>query len=411
MAVRGVGLRVIAVATLTVSVLALLTACGAGTGSKAPSHAAPKRPAALVSPMPMIAVSPVSDATRVPVSTEIGTDVANGTVSDVTLASTSGQPVAGFMRDDGSSWVPSTPLQFSQRYTAKVTVVDAAGRTTVATTSFATMPKPATRPISTSDNLYDGSEYGVAMPIVLDFGASIPAAFRARVQSRLFVNSSPAQTGAWSWVSDREIVYRPASYWKPGTTVTFRSTLGGLPVGRRMLDKNRTDTFAIGRDMRFAVTNRNHMITVTSAGKTIERYPISMGKPSTPSWSGQFVIMDRLPATVFDTLDEGPGGYRVAVQYAERLTWSGMFLHSAPWSVYAQGNMNVSHGCVNIGPANARWIFQNSLIGDPVSVSGTPRHVASGNGWTAWDQSWNEFIRGSATPFTVTVPDTRAPSL
>jgi Uncharacterized protein conserved in bacteria len=177
-----------------------------------------------------------------------------------------------------------------------------------------------------------------------------------------------------------------------------------------VLDKDRVATVTIGRDLEMSVTNKNHMLTVTSDGKVIKRYPISMGKASKPSWSGQFVIMDRLPATVFDTLDEGPGGYRVAVKYAERLTWSGTFLHSAPWSVYAQGHTNVSHGCVNIGPSNAKWIYQNSLVGDPVSISGTPRHVAEGNGWTAWDLSWPDFIKGSAVPVTVSVPNTYVPS-
>ena len=272
------------------------------------------------------------------------------------------------------------------------------------------MPKPATKPISTSFNLTGGGTYGVAMPIVIDFGASIPRASRQVVQSRLFVTSSPAQVGAWRWISDREVVYRSQSYWKTGTTLAVRAALGGLPIGGRVLDKDRAATVTIGRDLEMSVTNKNHMMTVTSNGKVIKRYPISMGKASTPSWSGQFVIMDRLPATVFDTLDEGPGGYRVAVKYAERLTWSGTFLHSAPWSVYAQGQTNVSHGCVNIGPSNAKWIYQNSMVGDPVSISGTPRHVAEGNGWTAWDLSWADFIKGSAVPVTVSVPSTYVPA-
>jgi lipoprotein-anchoring transpeptidase ErfK/SrfK len=192
--------------------------------------------------------------------------------------------------------------------------------------------------------------------------------------------------------------------------LSFRSALAGVPIGNRLLSTNESVTAKIGRDMEMAVTNRNHMITITQDGKTIKEFPISMGKPSTPSWSGQFVVMNRLYATIFDTLDAGPGGYRVAVNYAERLTWSGMFLHSAPWSVYAQGHTNVSHGCVNIGPSNARWIYQNSLVGDPVSVSGTPRHVAPGNGWTAWDMSWDDFIKDSPLPVTMTVPSTLTPS-
>jgi lipoprotein-anchoring transpeptidase ErfK/SrfK len=408
MAGRGTGLKLTATG-LALSVPLALGACSASPASKSATTAAKGR-AAAGSAAPTVLVSPKVNATKVPISVEIGTTADNGVVSAVSLASASGQQVAGAMRRDGSSWVPSAPLAFGQHYTATVTVTGIEGRTTQTSTSFVTMSKPVTKPISTSFNLISGGTYGVAMPIVIDFGTSIPKASRQAVQDRLFVASSPTQVGAWRWVSDREVVYRPQSYWKPGTTLAVRSALGGVPIGGRLLDKDRAANVTIGRDLEMSVTNRNHMITVTSNGKVIKRYPISMGKASTPSWSGQFVIMDRLPATVFDTLDEGPGGYRVAVKYAERLTWSGMFLHSAPWSVYAQGHTNVSHGCVNIGPSNAKWIYQNSMVGDPVSVSGTPRRVAEGNGWTAWDMSWADFIKGSAVPVTVSVPSTYVPS-
>jgi len=410
MAGRGTGLKLIATG-LAFSVPLALGACSGSPAAKTASTAGKGQAGAKgASSVPTIAISPKVNATKVPVSAEIRATASNGIVSAVSLVSASGQQVAGAMRRDGSSWVPSKPLAFGQSYTATVTVTGTEGRTTQTSTSFVTMPKPATKPISTSFNLTSGETYGVAMPIVIDFGTSIPRTGRPAVQNRLFVTSSPAQVGAWRWVSDREVVYRSQSYWKAGTTLAVRSALGGLPIGGRVLDKDRTANVTIGRDMEMSVTNKNHMMTVTSNGKVIKRYPISMGKRSTPSWSGQFVIMERLPATVFDTLDEGPGGYRVAVKYAERLTWSGTFLHSAPWSVYAQGHTNVSHGCVNIGPSNAKWIFQHSLVGDPVSISGTPRHVAEGNGWTAWDQSWPDFIKGSAMPVTVSVPSTYVPS-
>jgi lipoprotein-anchoring transpeptidase ErfK/SrfK len=407
MAGKGTGLKLTATG-LALSVPLILGACSGSPAVKSATTAAKAR--AEAKPMPTIALAPNINAMKVPISVEIKTTANNGVVSAVNLVSSSGTQVAGAMRGDGSSWVPSAPLAFGQHYTANVTVTGLDGRSAASTTSFVTMPKPATKPISTSFNLTDRQTYGVAMPIVIDFGASIPKASRAALQNRLFVTSSPAQIGAWRWISDREVVYRPQSYWKTGTTLSVRAALGGVPVGGRVLDKDRTAVVTIGRDLEMSVTNKNHMMTVTSNGKVIKRYPISMGKSSTPSWSGQFVIMDRLPATVFDTLDEGPGGYRVAVRYAERLTWSGTFLHSAPWSVYAQGHTNVSHGCVNIGPSNAKWVYQNSMVGDPVSISGTPRHVAEGNGWTAWDLSWVDFIKGSAVPVTVTVPSTFVPS-
>jgi lipoprotein-anchoring transpeptidase ErfK/SrfK len=111
------------------------------------------------------------------------------------------------------------------------------------------------------------------------------------------------------------------------------------------------------------------------------------------------VIMDKLTETVFDTTDtDGAAGYKTKIQYAQRITWSGQYIHSAPWSVGAQGHRNVSHGCVNVSPSNARWLFDKTLIGDPVIVKGTGDKLGYGDGWTPWNVSWSEFVKGSALP-------------
>jgi lipoprotein-anchoring transpeptidase ErfK/SrfK len=143
--------------------------------------------------------------------------------------------------------------------------------------------------------------------------------------------------------------------------------------------------------------------------------PVSLGKASTPSSSGTMVIMDKQPQTVFDTFAElGPrDGYRVNINDAQRLTWGGEFIHAAGWSVTDQGRRNVSHGCVNVSPANASWLFGRTKIGDPVTVKGTERQLVAGNGWTVWNMTWAEYVKGSALPVppelvatSTTVPDT-----
>src|SRR5258706_13700575 len=98
--------------------------------------------------------------------------------------------------------------------------------------------------------------------------------------------------------------------------------------------------------------------------------------------------------TIFDV----PGEYRVPIEYAERITWDGQYIHAAPWSVGDQGVDNVSHGCVNVSTENAAWIFDVSHIGDPVTVTGTEAHIAPGDGWTVWDLNWTDYIKGSALP-------------
>jgi lipoprotein-anchoring transpeptidase ErfK/SrfK len=117
-----------------------------------------------------------------------------------------------------------------------------------------------------------------------------------------------------------------------------------------------------------------------------------------PSSSGTTVIMEKLRNTVFDTrTDPNPANrYVTPVEYAQRLTWGGEFIHAAPWSVAQQGHVNVSHGCVNVSTANAAWLFGVTLVGTPVTTKGTERALQQGNGWTDWSMSWAAYQAGSA---------------
>jgi lipoprotein-anchoring transpeptidase ErfK/SrfK len=65
-----------------------------------------------------------------------------------------------------------------------------------------------------------------------------------------------------------------------------------------------------------------------------------------------------------------PEGYKITVNYAVRVNWGGVYVHSAPWSVGSQGYANVSHGCINLGPDNAAWYFNQVNIGDPIIING-----------------------------------------
>jgi lipoprotein-anchoring transpeptidase ErfK/SrfK len=179
--------------------------------------------------------------------------------------------------------------------------------------------------------------------------------------------------------------------------------VGGLPTGGgRYGDRDRSATAKIGRSFVMSVENKTKKMTVVESGKTVRTMLVSLGKRSTPSSSGTMVIMDKHTSTIFDTTDtDGADGYRMTIAYAQRLTWSGQYIHSAPWSVGAQGHRNVSHGCVNLSPSNARWLFGKTLIGDPITVRGTGDRLVYGNGWTPWNVSWTEFAKGSALP----IPD------
>jgi lipoprotein-anchoring transpeptidase ErfK/SrfK len=65
---------------------------------------------------------------------------------------------------------------------------------------------------------------------------------------------------------------------------------------------------------------------------------------------------------------DAPDGYRLAVDYAVRISSRGLYVHSAPWAVNAMGFQNTSHGCISLSPAEAEWYFNNVNVGDPVIV-------------------------------------------
>src|ERR1700741_3064593 len=61
---------------------------------------------------------------------------------------------------------------------------------------------------------------------------------------------------------------------------------------------------------------------------------------------------------------DAPEGYRTTVEVASRVSNSGIFYHSAPWSIGDQGQRNVSHGCINMSTENAAWLQSISNKGD-----------------------------------------------
>src|SRR3954454_2428066 len=239
---RGSGMvsmrrSLVAVVVTAVMTPLLLSACGdkGDKGDKkdasiaAPARSAPVTESA-VAPV-SLTLTPAAGKKNVPVSAEIGLKVSGGKVSTVTLTDSKGKAVSGGLRDDGSAWVPSKPLKTKQRYAASVVATAADGSTKTATTSFTTMGAPAHR-TGTGLYLFDDHTYGVAMPVVAEFSPGIKKADRAAVQKRMFVKTDPPQPGTWSWTSSgTQAFYRAPKFWQPGTKLTVRLALGGLPTG------------------------------------------------------------------------------------------------------------------------------------------------------------------------------------
>jgi lipoprotein-anchoring transpeptidase ErfK/SrfK len=395
--------RIVA-AALVAGTLLLSAGC---SGDKSPSWKGGSQgngsgSAASPSPEPTLSTvavtQPAPDATDVVASTEVKYTSEDPENTSVVVKDADGNDVDGTLDKDDKTWRPAKALQWGEKYTVTVNGTASEGKVGTITSAFTTMAKPA-KLVRITSFLGDGQTVGVGMPLIVKFGRAIPSKSRATVERRMIVTATPAQTGTWSWISPTEVHYRTKTFWKAGSKVSYTVRLQGVPMGDGWYGRSDLSVdLKIGRSFVMTVSGKTKKMTVRQNGKVINTIPVSLGKPSTPSSSGTMVVIEKKLHTVFDTMAElGPQeGYRTNIDFAQRITWSGQFIHAAPWSEGVQGKVNVSHGCVNVSEKMGAWLFSRTMMGDPITVSGTEAKLQNGNGWTDWNMSWDQFKKGSA---------------
>jgi lipoprotein-anchoring transpeptidase ErfK/SrfK len=247
----------------------------------------------------------------------------------------------------------------------------------------------------------DGAYVGVGQPIAVRFDENIPD--RRVAQEAITVTTNPPVEGAFYWLSNREVRWRPQSYWPPGTTVTVNVKTFGVDLGDGLYGQDdASSTFTIGDEVIATADDATKQLTVRRNGQVVKTMPISMGKNKTPTPNGTYTIGDRQARLIMDSSTYGvptnsPEGYRLEVDWATQMSYSGIYVHSAPWSVGSQGRENVSHGCLNASPENAQWFFNNTKRGDLVVVRGTVGSVLSGaEGLGDWNIPWSQWKAGNA---------------
>lgn len=385
----------------------VLLSSGCGHGDKSPtwqgggeSAQADGGASGAPSPEPTLSTvavtSPAADAKDVVAITEVkytSEDPANTTV---TVTDPKGQEVKGTLDKDGKVWKPEKALDYGTKYTVTVNGTATGGKGGSTSSTFTTMAKPS-KTIRVTSFLGDGQKVGVAMPLIIKFSKAIPEKYRGEVERRMTVTATPAQEGTWGWISPTEVHYRPKVFWKANSKVFYKVQLTGVPLGSGYYGKSDlTVDLNIGRAFVMTVSNKTKQMTVKQDGKVLKTIPVSLGKASTPSSSGTMVVMEKMKHTVFDTTDTDPvNGYKTPIDFAQRITWSGQFIHAAPWSEGKQGKVNVSHGCVNVSEAMGAWLFDRTMMGDPITVSGTEEKLKDGNGWTDWSLSYDQFKKKS----------------
>ena len=353
-----------------------------------------------------------SGAKRVDPAQKIVVTANGGQLADVTVMGPKG-PMKGKISDDGTVWTAKkNNLDFGATYTVSATAVDSRGVPTTQTDQFRTVePKDF---FNGSVQPGEGTTVGVGMPITVVFDHEVKN--KEEVERALVVRTPTPLVGAWSWNSGSEVQFRPKKYWPGNIDVTVDLNLKGVQGDKGVYgDQNTSTTFRVGTSMVIKVDADAHQAKVVRDGEKVRTIPVTTGKDGFETRSGTKLIVSKERTRIMDAATGGtdpndPEYYRLEVEYAMRITYSGEFLHAAPWSVGSQGYANVSHGCVGMSTDNAAWLYGLAKVGDVVEVTGTSNEQNLGNGITVWSETWDEWLEGSKNgPVETVGPEAIAP--
>jgi hypothetical protein len=350
--------------------------------------------------VPKVTATVLDGAVGVAVEEPVTLTAQGGVLGSVSMVDDAGDEIAGEVSPDGVTWTTTERLDYNKRYSVTARALGLGAVTTETLTFKSHSPANLTMPYLIPG---DGSVVGVGQPISVLFDESIPD--RAAAEKAITVTTTPSVQGAFYWLSNREVRWRPKEFWAPGTAVSVTVKTFGVDLGEGLYgQEDLTSNFTIGDSVIATADDYTKTLTVRRNGEIVKTMPISMGKNATPTNNGVFIIGDRHQRLIMDSATYGvpsnsPQGYRIEVDWATQMSYSGIYVHSAPWSVGSQGSSNVSHGCLNVSPANAQWFFNNTKRGDIVEVRNTVGSVLGGTeGLGDWNIPWSQWKAGNATP-------------
>jgi lipoprotein-anchoring transpeptidase ErfK/SrfK len=371
---------------VALAALLLLASCG-GVGSESSSTTTTAVPVA-------VTATPPADAQNVQPDQVVTISVSDGTIAAVTINSTAGY-VTGDLSADDTSWQSSTALVPSTTYQVAASLVDSLGGTADQHWSFTT--GAASKVFRAVVSPGDGKVVGVGMPVTVKLNTPVPKANRPGFEKLLTVTSVPAAVGAWHWFSDTELHWRPKDYWPAGAQVKVNAAIAGYAAGDGAYGaKNVTTNYKIGDSHVSVVDVNTHKMTVSTNGVVAKVVDVSTGRDQFPTHGGIHVASEKDNPKVMDSSTigiprDGAGGYYEVVPWSVRISNSGEFVHAASWSTGAQGNSNVSHGCVNVSPADGEWFYNYTQLGDVVQVNGSPIQLEPTNGIGDWQIPWAQW--------------------
>ncbi|WP_151081796.1 L,D-transpeptidase [Nocardioides cynanchi] len=398
-------LRVRALAVALGCAGVVLAGCGTGSGSSPQSAGGPTKgvhttPSSQAPVVGAVASNIARGATGVPVDRVVKVKADHATLDSVTVTSKAGS-VPGKLSADQTSWTAGALLEPGTSYTVRAAATTDAGDALNRISHFRTAALTLDQQTFPSITPLDGQTVGVGMPVIVHF--DVPVTDHASIEKHLQVVSAPAQRGSWHWISDTEVHWRPATYWKAGTQVTVNTDINSVPAGNGIFGQlDRQIHFTVGDAHIYKVNAKTDQLRVFSNGQLLRTIPVTTGMPGFTTRSGVKVIVEKDRRTRMNSETIGidpnsPNGYDLNnVEFAMRMTFSGEFLHAAPWSVAYQGHSNVSHGCTGMSTSNAGWLYHLSRVGDVVETTGTDRPMTLTNGYGDWNESFKTYAQGSA---------------
>lgn len=343
--------------------------------------------------------SPADGTTGVLPTVAVSARVADGWFQWVSLTNPAGKTVAGTLNRDRTAFVITEPLGYGAVYTWRGSVVGHDGQATPVTASFTTLAP--TKVVNAGFQLSDGQTVGIAAPIIIQFDA--PISDKATVERALTVTTSVPTEGSWAWLPDEakgaRVHWRSREYFAPGTAVHVEAKLYGVAFGDGAYGgADSTLDFAIGRRQIVKAAAPSHRMQVVTDAGVIMDFPCSYGqadKPRNITRSGIHVVTEKY--SDFYMSNPAAGYTNIHERWAVRISNNGEFIHANPASSDAQGNTNVTNGCINLSTEDAQQYFYTAVYGDPVEVTGTSIELsyADGDIWD-WAVDWSEWKSMSA---------------